>query len=143
MRFTSLLLSLLVLSANLIGTGLVRAQEVSEDPSQYATPAQERLIHQGYIFYPAKRIRPATKNEADSSTNAYSNKQVEEIARALEQLGLTPTKELKVTPALEAVAAPAVSIEIQEKPVVQLKEVHKKGPAELSAGKKDTPTEET
>ena len=71
------------------------AQEVDEQEVQYATPEEERLILNGNILYPTKKIRPKKRIRELLPRSYYSIEDTAEINRALETLGLTVEKAIK------------------------------------------------
>ena len=75
----------------------VRAENVAPDDQNYATPAEEALINDGYIFFPPKKIMSrAPRGGPASKNNSYSSEQSQEIAQALRTLGLPPPDSLAI-----------------------------------------------
>jgi hypothetical protein len=66
--------------------GLARAQTTETQSTDYATPEEERLIEQGHIFYPPKKIRP--KKAAARDKPRYNSEEQRLINEALTLLGL-------------------------------------------------------
>jgi hypothetical protein len=95
---TVLVQPLLLVISFLAGAGFAVgacAQEVDEQEVQYATPEEERLILNGNILYPAKKIRPKKRIREVLPRSSYSSEDTAEINRALEILGLNVEKAIK------------------------------------------------
>ena len=82
--------------------GFARAQTTENQSTDYATPEEERLIEQGHIFYPPKKIRP--KKAAARDEPRYNSEEQRLINEALTLLGLVKKEDIS----RESVPAPVI-----------------------------------
>ncbi|MDG1107692.1 MAG: hypothetical protein P8N60_03390 [Burkholderiaceae bacterium] len=122
---TVLLQPLLLVISFLAGAGFAVgacAQEVDEQEVQYATPEEERLILNGNILYPAKKLRPKKRIREMLTRSSYSSEDTADIARALEILGLTVKKAIQSEAVATTLVDPTPDLEAHAKSSADLKQ---------------------